>query len=168
MNERDYKKKLLPLLQNIFGNNFVEKEWDSYKYDTHFSNHKEVYGPRHDVAIKPFNSYGDLDCGVDNTKSMQNHRLIKVLIKDKLEAGCKIKDVWNSFSRCFIGIEIEFSGSSKHILGSLINASVSGSIGIVIGNKDNLKKIQRIYDYLFRLESLERPYLKTIGNLFIF
>jgi hypothetical protein len=156
MNARDYQNKLLTDFQYIFSDQSVEKEWDSVKYDPHFSNHKEVYAPCHDIAIGPFNDYSDLDCGIDKTKPMQTHPFIKNLINDRLQAGCQLKDVWNSFSRCFIAIEIEFSGSSKHILGSIINASVSGSIGIIIGNEKNIKKIKRIDSYLFRLEELER------------
>ncbi len=165
MNAGEYQNNLFTSLQNIFGNEYVKKEWDTVKYDTHFSNHKEIYAPRHDIAIGPFNDYSDLDCGIDNTKFMQTHPLTKSLLNDKLEAGCKFKDVWNSFSRCFIAIEIEFSGSSKHILGSIINASVSGSIGIIIGNENNIGKIRRIYYYIVRLEGLERLKINTLGNI---
>jgi hypothetical protein len=168
MNARDYQNKLVTDFQHIFTDQPVEKEWDSVKYDPHFSNHKEVYAPRHDIAIGPFNDYSDLDCGIDNTKQMQTHPFIKNLINDRLQAGCQLKEVWNSFSRCFIALEIEFSGSLKHLLGSIINASANGSIGIVVGNRENIDKINRIYYYLSRLEYLERLKLNTLGNLFIF
>jgi hypothetical protein len=168
MNSRDYQNKLLKDFQYIFSDQPVEKEWDSVKNDPHLSNHKEVYAPRLDIAIGPFNDYSDLDCGIDKTKPMQTHPFIKNLINDRLQAGCQLKDVWNSFSRCFIAIEIELNGSSKDILGSIINASVTGSIGVVVGNKKNIDKINRIDSYLFRLEELERLKINTLGNLFIF
>jgi hypothetical protein len=45
------------------------------------------------------------------------------------------KDVnWNA--RCFMAIEVEQSGSKKHLLGDMVNVSISGRIGIVIGCKD--------------------------------
>jgi hypothetical protein len=41
---------------------------------------------------------------------------------------------WNA--RCFMAIEVENSGSKKHLLGDMLNVSVSGRIGIVIGYND--------------------------------
>jgi hypothetical protein len=168
MRSTEYHEKIYHIFQNIFGEKNVEKEWDSVKYDPHLSSHKTTYAPRHDIAVGPFNDYSDLDCGIDNTKCMQSHPLFKSLFRDKFVAGCELKDVWNSFSRCFIAVEIEFNGTSKHIMGSIINASVSGSIGIVIGNRKNIQKIWRIYHYIGRLEELERLQLRTLGNLVIF
>jgi len=168
MNAQDYQKKILKDLQYIFPNESVETEWDSVKYDSHFSSHKEVYAPIHDLAVGPFNSYADLDCGIDNTKGMKSHPFTKRLVEHKLQSGLRWDKLWNSFSRCFLAIEIESSGSLKHMLGSIVNASVSGSIGIVIASSHNRNKIDRLVNYLFRLEYLERLKLNTIGNLFVF
>lgn len=168
MKALDYQKRLISDLQQIFADEEVVKEWDTVKNDPHFSNHKDVYAPRLDIAIGPFNDYYELDCGIDRTKPMQSHPFVKKLTQDKREAGLRLKDLWNSFSRCFVAIEIEFSGTSKHVLGSMINASVNGSIGIVIANKANYKKIERIFNYFLRLESLERMKLTTLGNLFLY
>ena len=41
---------------------------------------------------------------------------------------------WNA--RCFMAIEVENSGSKKHLLGDMLNVSISGRIGIVIGYND--------------------------------
>jgi len=44
----------------------------------------------------------------------------------------KNEDVnWNA--RCFMAIEVENSGSKKHLLGDILNVSISGRIGILIG-----------------------------------
>lgn len=54
---------------------------------------------------------------------------------------------WNA--RCFMAIEVEDSGSEKHLLGDMINASISGRIGVVIGyNDDKFKTFLRQLDYL--------------------
>jgi len=164
----NYQNKLIIDFRSIFGNDMVEKEWDSVKFDGHYDNHKRVYAPRHDIAIGPFNSYPDLDIGRDNTKRMQSHPFTKRLIRDVLQNRGTLKKTWNSFSRCYLAIEIEFTGSSKHILGSLINASVSGSIGIVINNKRNSTKLDRMWRYLKRLEGLGRMKIYTLNNLIIF
>ncbi len=169
MNARDYQNKIRTGLQHIFPNESVEREWDSVKFDFHTGNHRDVYAPRHDLAVSPFNTYPDLDISVDRTKVMQTHPFTKRLIKDKLEAGLSLKKLWNSSSRCYLAIEIEFSGSSKHILGSILNASVSGSLGIVVADSHNRSKIDNLVHYFLRLESLELLKLnKIIANLFVF
>ncbi len=168
INSKEYQNKLAGILQDIFGKELVKTEWDSVKFDGHGGNHSQVYAPRHDIAVGPFNSYADLDLGNDRTKVMLSHSFTKKLIKCVLSQRETIDKVWNSFSRCFLAIEIEFSGSEKHILGSIINASVSGAIGIVITNHDNIKKAERLSSYIMRLEGLERIDLNVLRNLVIF
>ena len=168
MNAKTYRNTVRTKLQSIFPAERVEREWDPVRYDPHFSNHKEVYAPRHDLAVGPFNSYADLDCGIDNTKRLWSHRFTQGLIREKLQGGVHRKELWNSFSRCFLAVELEFSGSSKHVFRSIVNASVSGSLAIIVAKSQNRDKVDRIVSYLFRLESLERLRLKTIANLFVF
>jgi hypothetical protein len=168
MNAAEYQERLRLDLQRIFPNEEVKKEWDTVKYDPHLSNHKDVYGPRVDIAVGPFNEYSRLDRGDDTTKRMWSHPFVKELTKGKREAGLRRKHLWNSFSRCFMAIEIEFSGTSKHVLGSMINASVNGSIGIVVADRPNCDKAHRIFNYFLRLESFETMTLTTLGNLFIY
>jgi hypothetical protein len=168
VNSKEYQNKVAFILRNIFGKELVKTEWDSVRYDGHGGNHSRVYAPRHDIAVGPFNSSMDLDIGNDKTKSMLSHPFTKKLIRCALEQREKIDKVWNSFSRCFLAIEIEFSGSEKHILGSIINASVSGAIGIVITNHNNIEKAKRLSSYIMRLEGLERIDLNVLRNLVIF
>jgi hypothetical protein len=164
----DYQDRLSSDLQLVFPNAEVIKEWDTAKNDPHFSSHRDVYAPRVDIAIGPFNDYFELDCGIDRTKPMRSHPFVKELTRDKRQAGLRMNRLWNSFSRCFMAVEIEFSGTSKHVLGSMINASVNGSIGILIADRANYDKIKRILNYFLRLESLERMKLTTLGNLFVY
>jgi|WetSurMetagenome_2_1015567.scaffolds.fasta_scaffold91088_2 hypothetical protein len=168
MEAKDYQNKLVKDLRLTFGNELVEKEWDSVKYDPHSGNHTLVYAPRIDIAVGPFNPYMDLDIGIDNTKPMQSHPFTKRLYKDELQYRATLKKVWNSFSLCYLAIEIEFSGSSKHILGSIVNASISGSIGIIVANKTTLKKAVRISKYLLRLEERKGFGVNHLRNLIIY
>lgn len=165
---KKYQQKITRALKNIFGEDLVKAEWDSVQYDGHTANHKIVYAPRLDIAVGPFNSYADLDIGIDNTRQMQSHPFTKKLIKEELQHREKLNKVWNSISRCFLAIEIEFNGSSKHILGDIINASVSGSIGMVIVNKNNVEKAKRLCGYIMRLENLGRLEINALRNLIIF
>jgi hypothetical protein len=165
---REYQNELITNLRNIFGSELVKSEWDSVQYDLHSGNHKIVYAPRHDIAVGPFNSLWDFDVGTDATKPMRSHPFTKRLYKDYLRDRDTLKKCWNSLSRCYLAIEIEFSGSSKHLLGSILNAAVSGSIGIVIVNKGNIEKAVRMVNYLFRLEDFGKVKLNMLRNLIVF
>jgi hypothetical protein len=59
---------------------------------------------------------------------------------------------FNYNARCLLCIEIEESGSRKHCLGNLINASALGRIGVLIARNPEILRIfvrQRVYlDFL--------------------
>lgn len=140
MTAKEYQNKVVKILREIFGKELVKTEWRSDIHVNYGGSPKNVYGPRIDIAVGPFNNKLDIDIGVDNTKMMKHHSIIKRIEKEK---GIS----WNESSRCFLTIEIEFSGSQKHILGSILNASTLGSVCFVIGNKKTEEKIRRINNY---------------------
>jgi len=168
MKSDQYQKQIVDRLRLIFNQESVRSEWDSVQYDGHTGNHKMIYAPRIDIAVGPFNSHTDIDLGADSTKVMHSHIFTKRLVESSLKYRGSLDKIWNGVSRCYLAIEIEFNGSSKHLFGSIINASVSGSIGIVIVNQDKLKKAERICNYIFRLEDLDRLELNGLKNLIIF
>lgn len=163
MNTRECQTEIAKVLKRVYRGQSVEVEWDSVKYDNHFSNHKFVYGPRIGIAVGPFNSYADLDIGNDRTRVMQSHPFTTRLFEAYFNVS-ELDEVWNEFSRCYLAVEVEFSGSPKHILGDIVNASVSGSIGLVIGTRDNIEEIKRAFSYVLRLEYLERMNIHTLNN----
>jgi len=165
---REYQDRLVTNLRSIFGDELVEPEWDSNKFFRHSSKHRMVYAPRHDIAVGPFNSRFGLDIKIDKTKPMQSHPFTKKLYNDYLKDRDTLRKCWNSLSRCYLAVEIEFSGSSKQLLGGIINAAISGSIGIVIVRKANVKKAERLVRYLFTLEEFEKMTLNVLRNLIIF
>lgn len=169
MTAREYQNKVAKILKTIFSKELVKTEWNSVEFDEHAGNHKLIYAPRHDIAIGPFNSYlRNLDTSNDCTEIMMSHLLTTKLFKNCLKNRGTLKEVWNNFNRCYLAIELEFSGSSKHMLGSIINASVSGGIGIIITTKKNIKKINRLVAYIMRLEGLERIEINHLRNLIVF
>jgi hypothetical protein len=165
---REYQQRLVTNLRSIFGDELVEQEWDSNKFFPRSGNHRAVYAPRHDIAVGPFNSRFGLDVQIDKTRPMQSHPFTKRLYRDYLRDRDTLKKCWNSLSRCYLAVEIEFSGSSKQLLGGIINAVISGSIGIVIVRKANVKKAERLVRYLFTLEEFEKMTLNVLRNLIIF
>jgi len=168
MKHNEYQSILFESLSKIFGKELVENEWDSVKNDTHTYNHELVYAPRHDIAVGPFNTYFDLDVGNDKTEPMQSHPFTQSLYKHFLKDRETLPNVWNPISRCYMAIEIEFSGSSKHMLGGMLNASVTGAIGIVIVKQPDMDKALRISGYLMRLNDFGKLNLNMLRNLIIF
>ncbi len=54
---------------------------------------------------------------------------------------------WNA--RCFLALEVEDSGSRKHLLGDMINASISGRIAVLIGcNEDRYEAFMKLLEYI--------------------
>jgi hypothetical protein len=54
---------------------------------------------------------------------------------------------WNA--RCLMAIEVEHSGGRKHLLGDMINASVSGRIAVLVGlDEDRYQTFMRHLEYL--------------------
>jgi len=158
---KEYQEVVVNALKEIFSDNVVKSEWDSVEYDGHTHNHILVYAPRVDVAIGPFNTYGDLDIGTDRTAVMRSHPLVK-----RLEERYDV--IWNNLSRCFLAIEIVFSGTSKHIAGDFLNATATGSIGLIIAHRKIYKKVNRMLNYFTRLEDFERVSNKGLHNLMVF
>ena len=169
MTTKEYQTRVFKILQSIFGVDLVRQEWDSLQYDGHGSYNKQItYSPRLDLAVGPFNGLTDLDLGVDQTKSMKKHPLTKRLFKDAISRWSTLDEAWKPTSRCYLAIEIEHSGSSKHIMGDIINVCASGSLGILVVNNKNYEKANRIYKYLNRLIDFERFDMNGLKNLIIF
>jgi len=73
----------------------------------------------------------------------------------------------NPNSRCFLAIEIEGKTSMKHRLGSIINASALGRIGIIVAkNEEVLKSILRLLAYLHFLKEV-RKLTFDINNIIV-
>lgn len=74
----------------------------------------------------------------------------------KLKSDCIDMDFsLNDNPRCFLTIEVENTTSVKHKLGSIINASALGKIGIVVGYSEGAyKTLTRIRKYLDLLKSV--------------
>jgi hypothetical protein len=115
------------------------------------------YAPRLDIAIGPFNITAEAGTNTDAIRQASRNALISGIRSEVL--------VENSNPRCLLAIEIEFSGSSKHILGGITNASMMGLIGIVIGSNDNIQKIRRIHEYVKWLRQVGKGPTSLFGNV---
>ena len=81
---------------------------------------------------------------------------------DPIEVIGKVNPITRN-PRSFIAVEICFSGSMKHTLGSLVNASLLGYYGVLVVNDKMLKKALRLKYYLLSIATL-KEIKSTIGR----
>jgi hypothetical protein len=155
-----FQIELFQRLNNKFKDCLIE--WRTFSNYIHYS-------PRVDVAVGPystpeFGNQGD----IINQVYLTNEQWIQELFNFHQEnmAGYlneyQLPDFheiihFNRNPRCFLAIEIENKTSKKHILGSVVNASSLGKIGIGIPMHDStFRTFARILNYL--------SFLKNVGK----
>lgn len=143
----EYQRLAATLLRRHFGD--VRLEWSVVKDATDaFSADINRYAPRVDIAVGPFN----MTPGPDP-------RISEALIPDTLQAVLGDRPS-NPNPRCLLAIEVIYSGSSKHIMGDMLNAGALGLYGLVVGVDALMPKVRRIGEYLDLLARLEKtPWL---------
>jgi len=158
-------------LERIFGNGNVKFNWDIAKLSGDLMTH-EAYGPRPDFAVGPFNT---------KSRLVEKERAISAI--DRVYEGCLrgfveplrgISDIEdrgisvNTNPRCFLAMEIESEHpTSKHKLGGLINSSLLGRVGIMVGTDlAVVNKLKRIRKYLNNAYALQKISWR-IDNVFI-
>jgi hypothetical protein len=102
------------------------------------------YAPRVDIAVGPFNVTRGPDPRINEGMLPE---ALQQLFRDNPS---------NPNPRCLLAIEVVYSGSSKHIMGDILNAGALGLFGLVIGADARMPKIQRILRYLEVLAELEK------------
>jgi len=150
---QEYQGKVCGYLCNIFGQDNVKKEWDVAK-DSQDAYTRELYCPQLDIAIGPFNIDGNVDENNDRIKEAVDSN--KDFIDNVLQLSeSSLTDIdsflkrKNKNPRCFLAIEIEKSGSRKHMVGNIVNASILGAFGIIIPFDDKaLSAYRKIDAYL--------------------
>jgi hypothetical protein len=93
----------------------VRLEWSVVKDATDaLARDIKRYAPRVDIAVGPF-----------NTTPGPDPRISEALVPDQLRALFNDRPP-NPNPRCLLAIEVVYSGSSKHILGDMLNAGALG------------------------------------------
>ena len=158
---REYQKHLIGALTATIPE--VKPEWAVARdaTDSYTNPANARYAPQLDIAIGPFNISRDVDANVNEICRASGHNLINHI----RSRGVSFE---NENPRCLLAIEIEFTGSSKHILGGITNASMMGLVGIVIGRSDNIAKIHRIQEYVRWLPQVRKAPMSLFGNVVIF
>jgi len=158
-NVQKYQDKACNYLCNIFGQENVKKEWDVAK-DSQDALTRKLYCPRLDIAVGPFNTDGNVQNNIDRIKNIVTAKRdfidnILQLSEPPLTDIDSFLQLKNKNPRCFLAIEIEKSGSRKHMLGDIANVSILGSIGIVVPFNDKklnaFKRIKKYVDFAARV-----------------
>jgi hypothetical protein len=144
MAAKNYQRLTEPILRQHF--DLVRLEWSIAKgaIDA-FSPDVRRYAPRVDIAIGPFNI----------TRGREHDISEELLRPDRLRAVFAGRTP-NVNPRCLLAIEVAYSGSSKHMMGDILNASALGLFGMIVGHEHEMPKIRRILRYLEQLAELEK------------
>ncbi|MFL6312588.1 MAG: hypothetical protein ACJ71W_10815 [Terriglobales bacterium] len=148
LGERQFQNKAKEILDDLYQD--VVVQWQPFK-----GQGPRIYAPVVDIGVGPFavneryeDRYTEL---LEHTKDF-----IELLIAkhnenvEHLEPRTSFADIlhFNENSRCLLCIEIEDSGSRKHCLGNLINASALGRIGVLVARSERAMRVfvrQRVY-----------------------
>ncbi len=155
MSAKASQKEIHELLKTIFGNDHACLEWDIRKGSTDTFSDPETYRPRLDIAIGPFNNTQDREEKISAINAASSHAVLDKIIKIATEQNYDVF-VKNKNPRCLLAIEIEFSGSGKHILGDFTNASMIGLVGVITGPVNHITKIRRVAEYVRTLRRVEK------------
>ncbi|WFO74923.1 hypothetical protein J4526_07575 [Desulfurococcaceae archaeon MEX13E-LK6-19] len=161
--------EILDLLKKVFGKDLVKKEWNIAveAEDLWKRLRNKTYVPRIDYVVGPFNITSSRDNLREINEAYNNYRgLIQDFIKNGFTNNFNGK--WNENPRCFIAIEVENKTSIKHRLGSMLNASFMGKIGLIVAqNERTFKSFQKLLTYLNTVTELRKTPIRAPENIIV-
>ena len=117
-------------LKSRFGEGNIISQWHIETNSSDSFDPIEMYHPRPDFIVKPVN----VDTNItQNNEQIDNVYIEHTTILNYLKMDQNINFEFNTNPRCFIAIECEDQNiSPKYLIGSIINASALGKVGIVV------------------------------------
>ena len=166
LSERQYQLEAKRHLERLYTE--VVVQWCPFRGEG-----RNTYAPRVDIAVGPFATrqryeerYAELlyetQPFIEQLIEMHNRNVAG--IEDRTSFDRIIH--FSENARCLLCIEIEDSGSKKHCLGNLVNASALGRIGLLVARSDKVCRTflrQRVY--LQFLTSVGKNSFKTDNAL---
>lgn len=138
-------------LIDTFGVENVSMERPAKKSASDGFRRGEFYNPRSDFVVRPFN----LDLDIDRSEfvaAFDRHASLFEVLRAKSFHGNQVNFAFNQNPRYFVAVEDETKKVRKHMLGSIINASVLGKIGVVSAADadayDVLCKMKRYFEFI--------------------
>lgn len=150
---KGYQERAASSLKTLFAECNVKKEWDVAK-DSQDAFTRQLYCPRLDIAVGPFNIDGNIYRNnevIDRALTTNKNFISRLfsLSEDREDSLSDFLEHKNKNPRCLLAIEIEDSGSRKHMLGDIANVSIIGSIGVIVPfNPEKLGHFKRIRKYV--------------------
>lgn len=131
-----------------------------------------IYSPTCDIAIGPFSFKEDQK--YDETyRRLYRCSEIATFLDNVKEKNLGFNDnnilTINKNPRCFISLEIENTTAKdvKHLLGSIMNCSLMGKVGIVVVFDEYIEYAKRLIMYLQHAENKKKMTEKLFRNVFI-
>jgi hypothetical protein len=167
MGAKEIQAVLAEILATMMSADHVKSEWSVRADATDDVYDKASYAPRLDLAVGPFNVSSEREANVELIRRHQRHPLVAALRGEVIRQN-QGSFYFNRNPRCLLAIELEYSTSSKHILGGITNASLLGYIGVIVGNAKYIAKIRRIYEYACRVREVEKAHSDMFANVACF
>jgi hypothetical protein len=162
LNERAYQQRVRESLDRLYGE--VTVQWRPFKGEG-----PAMYAPVVDIAVGPFAIQEQHIVRYDEL--LEASRPFVDLLIEKHNLNCEAYEErvefeqikhFNQNARCLLCIEIEESGSRKHCLGNLVNASALGRVGLLVArNNEMLGVFVRQRKYLHFLADVGKNTFKT-------
>ena len=165
LNERQYQQQVKESLDRMYAE--VEVQWRPFRGEG-----RGIYAPVVDIAVGPFAITRRY---VDEYRTLleETRAFIEMLIGKHnenchgQEEDARFEDIrdFNENARCLLCIEIEESGTRKHCLGNLVNASALGRIGILVARGQSvLRTFVRQRSYLHFLAEVRLLALNSMES----
>ena len=168
MKAKEIQAAIRGKLSQLFSDDLVKSEWSVRTAATDRVFDKSIYSPRLDIAVGPFNVTRDRKNDDLAAIGEHAHHPFVRWLRDEVGRQNHGGFYFNPNPRCLLAIELEFSTSSKHILGGITNASLLGSIGVILGPAKYIDKIRRISRYAARLRQVKKAHDDMFANIACF
>lgn len=179
MKASDIQPSVEAAMRRVFASDVVSNEWNSRAGAQDIFADLGSYAPRPDIAVGPFNTTTVVaQEDADRIREIGSARGFVKQVKQDIEAQWGGPCWENPNPRCLVAVEIEFSGSSKHVLGDYVNASKFGLVGIIIGPpmRDDLspkqrrmtEKIRRVGKFVRKLVEVKKAEPGFLGNVAVY
>lgn len=154
-------------LVRIFGDNNVKKNWDVAK-NAEDEYTRQLYVPRLDYAVGPFNITNEVDDNLRRINDVCNeYRGLIEILKNADNNNVYFDISYNENPRCFLAIELENKTTRKHRIGSMLNASAIGKIAIILAADEKVfNSLIKIREYLYYLHRVKKVNL-ILRNLLL-
>lgn len=154
---RKYQIELVSALSRFFPGSVEMEYYIPEKKKDLLAQQKDIYLPRLDVIV-----------GKDGDEPGNQFEKVKALYFSK--APQSLRDITDNLAknenpRCSLGIEVVYSGTSKHILGDIVNSGTLGLYGLVLASDAMYDKVQRIHRYIKTVKGIGKMPVELCLNV---